>query len=463
MSDAPMEPIHAPELRGAAAWLNTRGPLSLRDLRGKVVLLDFWTYGCINCLHLVPHLAYLERKYRDELVVIGVHSPKFEHEKNVDHLRRTLDRLGIDHPVAQDAEFRIWREYTVRAWPTLVLIDPAGYVVASVSGEGHMAELDQVIAAVIAVFDERGELNRDPIEAIGHEPPAALARRHRRRDAALSRRGAGRSGERAPVRRRHRPPSRARLRARRRRARRHRRRRTSAGFANGAFEDTELDSPQGLAIAGDTLYIADRGTHTIRAVDLIERRVKTIAGTGEQGSWGGEGGAARETPLVSPWGLVVWRGLLFVAMAGVHQIWMIDTARGLAWPYAGTGAEARVDGAIAEAAFTQPSGLAIAGDTIYVADAEGNIVRRVDLPPKNTVDDARRRQPVRLRRHGRHRRRRASAAPAGHRHRRRSGLHRGHLQPPHQGARSGQTHRKDAGRHGQARPRRRPPRSGTVR
>ena len=148
--------------------------------------------------------------------------------------------------------------------------------------------------------------------------------------------------------------------------------------------------------------------------------MKTIAGTGEQGSWGGEGGAARETPLVSPWGLVVWRGLLFVAMAGVHQIWMIDTARGLAWPYAGTGAEARVDGAIAEAAFTQPSGLAIAGDTIYVADAEGNIVRRVDLPPKNTVDDARRRQPVRLRRQGRHRRRRASAAPAGHRHRRRA-------------------------------------------
>ena len=164
MSDAPIEPIHAPDLRGATAWLNTRGPLSLRELRGKVVLLDFWTSGCINCLHLVPHLAYLERKYRDQLVVIGVHSPKFEHEKNVDQLRRALDRLGIDHPVAQDAEFRIWREYTVRAWPTLVLIDPAGYVVASVSGEGHMPELDQVIAAVIAVFDERGELNRAPID-----------------------------------------------------------------------------------------------------------------------------------------------------------------------------------------------------------------------------------------------------------------------------------------------------------
>jgi DNA-binding beta-propeller fold protein YncE len=159
----------------------------------------------------------------------------------------------------------------------------------------------------------------------------------------------------------------------------------AAGFANGAFEDTELDSPQGLALAGDTLFVADRGSHTIRAADLVERRVRTIAGTGEQGAWGGEGGAARETPLVSPWGLAVWKGLLFVGMAGVHQIWMIDVARGLAWPYAGTGAEARVDGAIAEAAFTQPSGLALAGDALYVADAEGNIVRRVDLPPKNTV------------------------------------------------------------------------------
>jgi DNA-binding beta-propeller fold protein YncE len=157
------------------------------------------------------------------------------------------------------------------------------------------------------------------------------------------------------------------------------------GFANGAFEDTELDSPQGLALSGDTLFIADRGTHSIRAADLVERRVRTIAGTGEQGAWGGEGGAARETPLVSPWGLAVWKGLLFVGMAGVHQIWMIDPGRGLAWPYAGTGAEARVDGAIAEAAFAQPSGLALAGDTLYVADAEGNIVRRVDLPPANTV------------------------------------------------------------------------------
>jgi thiol-disulfide isomerase/thioredoxin len=378
-----MEPIHAPELRGATAWLNTREPLSIKGLRGKVVLLDFWTYGCINCLHVLPALARLERKYGDELVVIGVHAPKFDAEKDVEHLRRTLDRLGIAHPVAQDADFRIWREYTVRAWPTLVLIDPAGYVVAAVAGEGHVEELDRVIAAVIAVFDERGELDRTPVAGLG---PAADPRAEvvagtglRYPGAVLADGAGGRlfvadtghhrvlvcglDGRVRDVIGRHEEP----------------------GFANGAFEETALDSPQGLVLTGDTLFVADRGTHSIRAANLTERRVRTIAGTGEQGGWGGEGGAARDTALVSPWGLVSWRGLLFVGMAGVHQIWMIDVARGLAWPYAGTGAEARVDGAIADAAFTQPSGLALAGDAIYVADAEGNIIRRVDLPPVNTV------------------------------------------------------------------------------
>jgi thiol-disulfide isomerase/thioredoxin len=377
-----MEPIHAPELRGAAAWLNVREPLTLAGLRGKIVLLDFWTSGCINCLHIQPELKRLEAKYADVLVVIGVHSPKFAHEKDVEQLRRTLDRLRITHPVAQDSDFRIWREYTVRAWPTLVLIDPAGYIVAAVSGEGGTHELDEVIGAVAMVFDQRGELNREPLEGprAPTDPAVVLATSSLRypgsvlADAASKRLFISDTGN-------HRVlvcgldgairdvigvPG-------------------DPGFVNGAFGEAALDSPQGLALAGDTLYIADRGTHSVRAADLVERRVKAVAGTGEQGAWGSEGGAARETPLVSPWGLVVWRGLVFVAMAGVHQLWMIDVARGLAWPYAGTGAEARVDGPIADAAFTQPSGLAIAGDAIFVADAEGNIIRRVDLPPKNTV------------------------------------------------------------------------------
>ena len=153
------DPIHAPQLDGASDWLNVAGPLRLRhDLRGKVVVLDFWTYGCINCIHIIPDLARLERKYRDEPVVIGVHSAKFTNERDSDHRRRAIVRHGIEHPVANDAETTIWQNYGVRAWPTRILSDPAGYIVATASGEGKADALDRAIAAVIAVFDERGAI-----------------------------------------------------------------------------------------------------------------------------------------------------------------------------------------------------------------------------------------------------------------------------------------------------------------
>ena len=142
-------PVRAPELTGAVDWLNVDAPLTLAGLRGKVVLLDFWTYGCVNCMHLLPGLARLEAKYGDVLVVIGVHSAKFTNERGSDNIQRILERYGITHPVANDAELRVWREYTVRAWPTLVLIDPAGYIVAGGSGEGHIDAFDEAIAAVV--------------------------------------------------------------------------------------------------------------------------------------------------------------------------------------------------------------------------------------------------------------------------------------------------------------------------
>jgi thiol-disulfide isomerase/thioredoxin len=157
-------PIHAPELTGAVDWLNVSRPLSLKtDLKGKIVLLDFWTYGCINCMHVIPEIRRLEEKYRDELVVIGIHSAKFTNERQSENIRRIIVRYGIEHPVANDADFKIWRAYGARAWPTLVLIDPAGYVVATASGEGKTEAFDEAIAAVRVVFDERGELNRAPI------------------------------------------------------------------------------------------------------------------------------------------------------------------------------------------------------------------------------------------------------------------------------------------------------------
>lgn len=121
--------VRAPELPPDRPWLNTDKPLSLQQLRGRIVILDFWTYCCINCLHVLPDLKYLEQKYQDSLTVIGVHSAKFDHEKEVENIRQAILRYDIEHPVVVDSSFRVWQEYAVRAWPTLIVIDPEGYVV----------------------------------------------------------------------------------------------------------------------------------------------------------------------------------------------------------------------------------------------------------------------------------------------------------------------------------------------
>src|SRR5450432_3078723 len=151
--------VRAPELQGGRGWLNTDKPLSLSALKGKVVLLDFWTYGCINCMHIIPDLKRLEHKYPNQLVVIGVHSAKFENEKDTENIRRIILRYGIEHPVYNDAEFAVWSSYAVKAWPTQVLIDPEGYIIGGVSGEGNYDVIDQVVGKTVDDFRKRGELN----------------------------------------------------------------------------------------------------------------------------------------------------------------------------------------------------------------------------------------------------------------------------------------------------------------
>jgi thiol-disulfide isomerase/thioredoxin len=156
--------VRAPELVGDKGWLNTDKPLSIAGLKGKVILLDFWTYGCINCIHIIPDLKKLEAKYPNNLVVIGVHSAKFDNEKDTDNIRQIVLRYGIEHPIVNDADFKIWENYAIRAWPGLVVIDPNGYVIKTVFGEGHFAELDKTISETIAEFSKKGVLNEQPLK-----------------------------------------------------------------------------------------------------------------------------------------------------------------------------------------------------------------------------------------------------------------------------------------------------------
>lgn len=370
-------PVRAPELDGAIAWLNTPAPLTLAQLRGKIVLLDFWTYGCINCLHVLPDLQRLQARFADVLVVIGIHAAKFDNEKSTENIRRTLARLGIRHPVANDAAFAIWQAYTVRAWPTQVLIDPRGYVVGTATGEGHGNQLEEVIEAVAAFFEQEGLLDRTPRplwpEAAAHDgtlafPGKVLA------DEASGRLFIADTGHHRIVE--------TDLDGRVRRVFGT----GTPGRNYGAATEAQFHHPQGMALSDDTLWVADSGNHLIRRIGLGSGNVTTAAGTGRQSTWqGGDGGAALETSLNSPWD-VAWDGrLLFIAMAGPHQLWLLDPQRGLVIRYAGSGAEGRADGGVDEAAFAQPSGLALHGRTLYVADAEANILRAVTLPPDNQV------------------------------------------------------------------------------
>jgi thiol-disulfide isomerase/thioredoxin len=369
--------VRAPELTGGRGWLNTDKPLQLAALRGKVVLLDFWTYGCINCIHIIPDLKRLEAKYAKELVVIGVHSAKFDNEKETENLRRIILRYEIEHPVVNDADFAIWQAYGVRAWPTQVLIDPSGYVAGVVSGEGNYEAIDEAIAQVVAEARKRGELNEQPLKlALERAKVADLplafpgkvladARTDRlfiadsnhnrivvtKLDGTLVETiGTG-----------------------------------ARGAADGPFERASFYRPQGMALDQDSLYVADTENHLVRRVDLKRRVVETMAGTGRQSHAYGEEGAARTVALNSPWDLQLVGRNLYIAMAGPHQIWKLDLDKNHVSTFAGSGVEGREDGALAEAAFAQPSGLASDDHTLYVADSEANIIRAVGLGPEAKV------------------------------------------------------------------------------
>lgn len=363
--------VRAPEITGGRGWLNTDKPLSIAALKGKIVLLDFWTYGCINCIHIIPDLEKLEAKYPNQLVVIGVHSAKFQNEKETENIRRIILRYEIEHPVYNDSEYAVWQSYGIRAWPTQVLIDPAGYIVGGVSGEGNYEVIDEAVAKLIDDFRKKGELNEEPLKLVLERakvgdlplafPGKILA------DAARDRLFIADSNH-------------------------HRIVVTKldgtvvetvgtgdAGATDGAFDKATFYRPQGLAVAGDNLYIADTENHLIRRVDLKSRTVETIAGTGQQTRQYFKTGPARSVALSSPWDLQLVDRVLYIAMAGPHQIWQMDLEKNEVSTFAGSGSEARLDGPLLESGFAQPSGLATNGKTLYVADSESNIIRAIDI------------------------------------------------------------------------------------
>jgi DNA-binding beta-propeller fold protein YncE len=369
--------IPAPEFPSDLTWLNTATPYSIKGLRGKIVLLDFWTYCCINCMHVLPDLHQLEEKYKDELVILGVHSAKFSSEQASSKIRQAILRYKIHHPVLNDHDMSVWDLYGVQAWPTLVLIAPDGKIVGSVSGEGNFDALDQAIAGVAKQYSSQlklgaleNRLEASMVKATQLSFPGKLladAKKDRlfvsdsnHNRIVIAKLDSGQLVETLGT--------------------------GDAALRDGSFEQAAFHNPQGLALSDDGrfLYVADTDNHAIRRVDLEKKTIVTIAGDGFQmGSKKNTRPALKE--LNSPWDLLLHDGDLYVAMAGAHQIWRMQLASANIEPYIGDGNEDLKDGALMRAELAQTSGISSDGKEIYFSDPETSSIRQASFDPKGNV------------------------------------------------------------------------------
>ncbi|XP_061822691.2 NHL repeat-containing protein 2 [Nerophis lumbriciformis] len=377
-------------------WLNTEGPLSFKNkLAGKVVLLDFFTYCCINCMHILPDLHQLEQKHsvKDGLVIVGVHSAKFPNEKVLDNVRSAVLRYDICHPVVNDGEASLWHQLEVSCWPTLVLVGPRGNLLFSLVGEGHRERLTLFTDVSLRYYREKKllevhsvgvKLYRDSLPPTILSFPGKICVDHSSNRLAIADTGHHRivlvssTGQLLHV--IGGPES---------------------GRQDGSLSEASFSSPQGVAMKNDVVYVADTENHLIRKIDLLEGRVSTLAGLGVQGMDKAGGAMGVQQPISSPWDVMlgsaggVEDNVLWVAMAGTHQIWALflvdgklpkgsESKAGTCVRWAGSGSEENRNNAYPhKAGFAQPSGLAVAPEEpwscLFVADSESSTVRTVAL------------------------------------------------------------------------------------
>ncbi len=324
----------------------------------------------------------MEKKYGNVLVIIGVHTPKFDNEKGLNAVRKAMMRYKIDHPVVNDADRKIWNAYGIQSWPSLVMIDPEGFVVGGLASERAYEQLDKAVSYLIRLHRSKGTLSaramkfasvskgekRGPLYFPGKVLADAAGKRLFIADSTNNRivitdlqgkklaiAGTGKEGK-----------------------------------DDGPFDKATFNEPQGLALRGDTLYVADRANHLIRALNLKTNTVKTVAGTGKQAVFpptptAMRGGPPTRIPLNSPWDVLVVGDSLYIAMAGHHQIWKMNLDRPFLALFAGNSNEELLDGPRMSASFAQPSGLASNGKTLWVADSETSSIRAVPLNGTGSV------------------------------------------------------------------------------
>ncbi len=377
-------PLHAQAANGhdilfnpKNLWLNTARPLTVDDAKGRLVLLDFWTYGCINCMQVVPDLKALEAHYGDKLLIIGVHSAKFVGERDSDRILAAAKRFGITHPVINDSSFDVWEGFKVDAWPTMVLLDGNGVEINRYAGEGHRADIEADInksldglsgnATSLATLkmkaDDKTVLSFPSRLGFAPDTPwgellfVADSGHNRLLGVTLDGTIKVTIGQGAE------------------------------GMKNGSFDQATFNHPRGFGVAKGGIYVADTSNHLIRYIDFAQKLVSTVAGTGKQGDDRGVADAAPlETSLASPWDVKMLADgkSLVIAMAGLHQLWLLDTKANTLSTLAGSGREDITDGNANDAALAQPSGLSPLGNTLYFVDAESSALRSLKFGTVST-------------------------------------------------------------------------------
>ena len=353
----------AKEFPADLEWVNaTRAP-QLSELRGRVILLWFWTYDSVNCWSVVPDLRFLEDKYHDGLTVVGVHCPKYPQQVAGEGVLRAVNRHRLRHAVANDPGFRLWQEYGIDAWPSVALIDAEGRLAALFAGEGRRAEIDAMVGRLLEEAAMRDLRIYEPAPpALRPEPRLPLAfpgklladaknvyvadsGHHRILECAHDGRVLRQFGSGNP------------------------------GFSDGLQGEACFDDPQGLVRWRDTLFVADRGNHAVRRVSLVNGTIDTLVGRGRPGRMRPHESPVQETVLHSPGDLALLGDDLFVAVSGLNQIWRINLVTERVSMLAGSGQLALADGSGGGASFAQPSALGVLGRQLVVADAAASAIR----------------------------------------------------------------------------------------
>mgnify|MGYP003998638641 FL=1 len=371
--DQRAEQLRAPEFPSGKDWFNSPPLTFAKQLAGKITVLDFWTYCCINCIHILPDLAELEERYAGfPVAFVGVHSAKFDNEKVSANIRDAVLRYEIAHPVVNDDTMHMWQQIGVRSWPSMAVVGPKGNLMLMVSGEGNKEVIDACITAALA-FYTKDIFRHDPV-------PMSPEKNKKRIDSPLRYPGKlaiDPDGKRLFI----------------SDSNHHRIVITDLdgkfidtigtgriGLADGGYDEAQFFRLQGLAFHKGNLYVADAENHALRVVDTKAKTVRTLAGNGTQGRdyKGGKGG--REQPISTPWDVLVEDDQVFIAMAGTHQIWSYDMKKKIAKNYSGNGSEQnlnRTDRLLA--AWAQPSGLTVGNGELFVADSESSTVRAINL------------------------------------------------------------------------------------